>query len=488
MVENARDFFDEKSVCSGDAPKFTRLQRFAFFWLLVGKSFNRNRCPVRAASLAYTTLLALVPMLVVALSVSSSLFKGEAEPRINQLIDRFVDSLTPPATVGTNGDVSVDKQEELRDPNVQDSANPKYLAARKQVAGTIESFINNAGNAKLGALGTILFVFAAISMLSRVESTFNDIWGVAHGRNWFVRIVQYWAVLTLGPLLLVAAIGLASGPHLRSTQALLTGMPFLGSLLFQLLPVVVLCIAFSVFYVLMPATKVHFVSALAGGLVGGTLWHLNNALSVLYVSRVVTNSKIYGSLGMIPVFMIGLYFSWLILLFGAQVAYAHQNRAAYLQDRQSENINQRGREFIALRLMQCIGSRFVCGERPATVPEMADGLIVPSRLVQQIMQTLLAAGLVVEVSVQAHGREIAYSPARPIESITCHDILLALRAGKGQELATRDDSARAEVYGEFGKIIEAERKIASGITLLNMVERAGALAHSERKAVTDGTA
>jgi membrane protein len=186
--------------------------------------------------------------------------------------------------------------------------------------------------------------------------------------------------------------------------------------------------------------------------------------------------------------MIGLYFSWLILLFGAQVAYAHQNRAAYLQDRQSENINQRGREFIALRLMQCIGSRFVCGERPATVPEMADGLIVPSRLVQQIMQTLLAAGLVVEVSVQAHGREIAYSPARPIESITCHDILLALRAGKGQELATRDDSARAEVYGEFGKIIEAERKIASGITLLNMVERAGALAHSERKAVTDGTA
>jgi membrane protein len=278
MVENARDFFDEKSVCSGDAPKFTRLQRFAFFWLLVGKSFNRNRCPVRAASLAYTTLLALVPMLVVALSVSSSLFKGEAEPRINQLIDRFVDSLTPPATVGTNGDVSVDKQEELRDPNVQDSANPKYLAARKQVAGTIESFINNAGNAKLGALGTILFVFAAISMLSRVESTFNDIWGVAHGRNWFVRIVQYWAVLTLGPLLLVAAIGLASGPHLRSTQALLTGMPFLGSLLFQLLPVVVLCIAFSVFYVLMPATKVHFVSALAGGLVGGTLWHLNNAL------------------------------------------------------------------------------------------------------------------------------------------------------------------------------------------------------------------
>ena len=74
--------------------------------------------------------------------------------------------------------------------------------------------------------------------------------------------------------------------------------------------------------------------------------------------------------------MIGLYVSSLILLFGAQVAYAYQNRAAYLQEKLCENINQRGREFIALRLMQSIGLRFLRGERPATVPEMADGLLV----------------------------------------------------------------------------------------------------------------
>src|SRR5207244_10332494 len=111
-----------------------------------------------------------------------------------------------------------------------------------------------------------------------------------------------------------------------------------------------------------PNTRVRFSAALVGGIVGGTAWYVNNMFGFLYVSRVVSNSRIYGSLGLVPVFMAGLYFSWLILLFGAQVAYAFQNRALYLQEKQIENINQRGREFVALRLMTSVGLRFERGE------------------------------------------------------------------------------------------------------------------------------
>jgi len=139
--------------------------------------------------------------------------------------------------------------------------------------------------------------------------------------------------------------------------------------------------------------------------------------------------------------------------------------------------------------MQGIGQRFLRGERPATVPEMAETLIVPTRLVQKIMHTLLAAGLVVEVVVEAEGRETGYSPARPLGNINGHDILLALRAGQGQELATRDDPARMEIYGEFEKILEAERKAASCVTVLTMASRAEELLRLDgpaRKAVADG--
>jgi len=182
---------------------------------------------------------------------------------------------------------------------------------------------------------------------------------------------------------------------------------------------------------------------------------------------VVTNSKIYGSLGLVPVFMVGLYFSWLILLFGAQVAYAFQNRRAYLQDKLVENVNQRGREFIALRLMTCIGQRFQRVQPPVTLQEISLELDIPSRLAQQILQTLLAARLVTEVA----GAESAFAPARPLAAITAYHVLQAMRAGSGQELPLRDGPVRTEVYGEFARIEEAERQAASVVTLLALVNR-----------------
>jgi membrane protein len=412
--------------------------------------------------------------------------------------------MTPPTSKGTNAPATIP----AASPNtgnpdateagaatgtngVPDDAAGKSSAPvidRQELVRNINMYIQNIRSTTLGLTGGVVLIFIGISMLSRVECTFNDIWGVSQGRNWLARIVQYWAILTLGPLLLGVALGLASGPHFETTKHLLTShsFHFLGSLVFQVVPVMILCLALGLFYMLMPNTQVRWDAALVGGLVGGVLWHLNNYISVFYISRWVTNSRIYGSLAIIPVFMVGLYFAWLILLFGAQVAYAYQNRAAYLQEKLSENINQRGREFIALRLMQCIGQRFLRGGPPATLAEISDGLIVPSRLIQEIMEPLMASHLVLPIST----REAAYAPGRPLENITCHDILLALRSGQGQELATRDEPARAEVYGEFERIVEAERKAASCVTVLAMVNRTeaelAALSGAKPKAVTDG--
>lgn len=489
--------------------QLSRFRRFVHFWVLVGRSFNRNRCPVRASALAYATLLALIPMLAVAVSITSTFLKKEGEGQIDQLIVRLVASVTPPDVLQTNlfdedpdlrafqedavaaglevpsmgGGPSTEPGVTAPEPTASPSAigggtNQAALAtfaraeeavqARKEIARKINNFVQNTRSGALGVTGSILLIFAAISMLSRIETTFNDIWGVARGRNWFTQIVLYWGVISLAPLLVVVAVGLASGPHVESTRDFLTSMPIIGRLTFQLLPVVVLCLAFSLFYALIPNTHVDWRAALVGGLAGGLLFHLNNLVSVLYVSRVVSNFKIYGGLGLVPVFMIGLYFCWVILLFGAQVAYAFQNRATYFEEKQVENINQRGREFISLRLMTLVCQRFTCGEPAPSIPEIAKEIGVPSRLILQIMRTLGAARLVVETA----GTSTCYLPARPIETITCHDILLAMRATQGQELATRDEPTRAEVYGEFQRIQEAERQAAASVTMLALVNRA----------------
>jgi membrane protein len=344
------------------------------------------------------------------------------------------------------------------------------LQARDVVAKKIHEFIKNTRSGTLGLTGTIVLIFVGISMLSRVEETFNDIWGVTQGRSWSRRIVLYWSVITLAPMLLIVALGLASGPHFQTTRKVLEAMPFIGNLLFQLLPVVVLCLTFGLIYALMPNTRVEWRAAVVGGLTGGLLFHLNNVVSVLYVSRVVSNSMIYGGVGLVLVFMIGLYFSWLILLFGGQVAYAYQNRAIYLEEKQVENINQRGREFVAFRLITLVGQKFLRGESPPGVALLGKTLGIPTRLIRQIMQTLTAARLVVET----FGAETAYLPARPIEQITCYDVLQAMRASQGMEMATRDEPTRNEVLGEFQRIQEAEKKAASSVSLLDLVHRAEA--------------
>jgi membrane protein len=477
-------------VYTGGEAELSRLERFAHFCALVFRSFVRNRCLVRASALSYTTLLALIPLLAVAISVTSSLLKSEGEEKIYQVIDKLVAVVMPPATLNTNGaaisfnlspgrsslwmptnseaaETSLIAGSAGETNTLAEPADARVVGAQKEAARRIHEFVQNTRSLTLGTTGVILLILAAISLLTRIEETFNDIWGVTRGRNWLRQIELYCTTILLGPLLLVIAVGLTGGGRFQTVKHFIEQTPFIGGFLYHFLPFVFLWLVFTLVYLLVPNTRIRFSAALAGGVVGGSLWHLNNLFGSLYISRFVSNSRIYGSLGLVPVFMIGLYFSWAILLFGAQVAYAFQNRRAYLQDKLAENVNQRGREFIALRLMTCIGQRFQRCLPPVTVQEISTELGIPTRLAQQVLHTLLAAHLVTETA----GADPAYAPARPLDAMNAHHILQAMRAGGGQELPLRDEPARAEVYGEFARIEEAERQAAASVTMLDLVNR-----------------
>lgn len=469
----------------------TRFEKFVHFWVMVWQSFVRNRCPVRASALSFTTLLGLIPMLAVAMSVTTMFLKSEGQEQIQTFVERFVQQMIPspvveygppppptvasqdtnlPPTAPVEPGLATTTSDQPTNAIAAPIRDDRVDAAQKEAAKYIHNLIQNAYSGRIGVVGVVLLFWTAIVMLTRVEETFNDIWGVTHGRNWLSRVVLYWATITLGPLLLVGAVGLASGSYFQKTRALLTDVPFLEPVISQLLPVLVISTTFALFYKLMPNTKVNFGAALVGGALAGTAWHSFNVFSLYLGSRAVNASKLYGGLALIPLLMLGLYTVWVIVLFGAQVAYAFQNRESYLQERMAENVNQRGREFVALRLMTCIGQHFHQGQPPATVQLMARELGIPTKLVQQVLHTLLAARLVVEV----HGAEAGYAPARPLETINGHHILLAMRATQGQELVTRDEPVRTEVYGEFARIQAAEKEAASSVTMLALIHRAQA--------------
>lgn len=479
LEAEARIALDDSRMARQEEAKTSRLQRFLHFWATVYRSFVRNRCPMRASSLAYASLLAMVPMLAVVISVSAGLLKTQGEDAIMKFIDSLVERMTPAAVVSrsgpavsptTRGDssapVAPSNGTEMRAPVARSLLDPEeYAKRREELAMQIKEFIGNIRSGSLGVTGVVVLISMAISMLSRIEDTFNDIWGVARGRTWFARIVYYWAAMTLGPLLLAVTLGLTSGPYFESTKRFIAALGIGGAIAVKagiiVLPYVIWSLAFALFYQLMPNTKVRWNAAVVGGLVGGCLWQLNSEFSVLYVSRVVTNSKIYGSLGMIPVFMVGIYAAWVILLLGAQVAYAFQNRRAYLQEKHSESVNQRSREFVALRLMTAITGRFKRGDAPPTVTTLAETVGVPTRLASQLLTALVEARLLEEVG---HG-ETAYVPARPPNYITVHHVLQALRAGRGLDIATRPDDTRDLVRSEFERIAAAECSVADSITI-----------------------
>jgi len=473
----------------------TRFERFVHFWMLVWRSFVRNRCPVRASALSYTTLLAMIPMLAVALSVSSAFLKSKGEEQIEQFVQGLVDNLVPAAaalefngpesgeTTGTaittvSAEVEPAATNQLTEISATGTNAPAGVTTAKRerknlarvAAGYIHSFVARTYSGTLGVTGMFFLVLTAILTLTRVEETFNDIWGATRGRDWWARVANYFTAIALGPALLIAALGLASGSHFQKTRSLLAAVPYLEPLISTILPVAVICITFALFYKLVPNTKVDFSAALVGGTLAGGSWYFYNHLGFLLASRAVSASAIYGSLALIPLLMGGLYVVWLTVLFGAQVAYAFQNRASYLQEKLADNVNQRGREFVALRLMTCIGQRFHRGLPPVTIREISAELGIPGKLAQQVLHTLLAARLVIEVS----GPEPGYAPARPLETINTHHLLLAMRATQGQELVTRDEPVRAEVLGEFARIQDAEKAAASRVSLLALVHRAHA--------------
>jgi membrane protein len=189
-IKKIQEFLDEKAYLqSGE--KLPRWRRIAHFWIMVVKSFQRNRGPVRAAALAYTTVLSLIPVLAVVVSISTGFLQNDQGNTVRQLLDKLVDYAAPQL-------------------NLIPSDPESGAMNRQAVVEKIQGYIETVNSGTLGLTAGMALVFIAVMVLSTVEGTFNDIWGVTRGRTWSARVIQYWAAITLGPIFIVTAMALTS--------------------------------------------------------------------------------------------------------------------------------------------------------------------------------------------------------------------------------------------------------------------------------------
>lgn len=420
-LANARQFIEELPAEGVDPrPIVRKLRSAAQFIHLVVQGFIANRCPLRAAALCYTTLLALVPLLAVVFSVSKGFLQSSSADLAPKVLNAIVAKVAPQLEYLPAEGQSADATRKGR---VVVSTQ-----GQQQVVENIQTFLGNINAGKLGAVGMTLLMIVAVRLLMTIEQTFNDIWGVQKGRSIWRKVVYYWTSITLGPVVLLTALAVTGTAEFASVLGKLAVVPGSERMLLHLAPYIILWVGFALMYGLMPNTQVRFHAALIGGIVGGTLWQLNSVLNTLYFSRVVAYSKIYGSLGIIPVFLLGLYFSWLIVLLGAQVSFAAQNIRNYLQQRASQKIDQAGREVLACRVVLQACHYFLHSLTPPTAEEMAERLHAPLQALNQLVHRLIEGGVLIEV---ANG-ECRLQPARPPDSITVADVLHVVRTADGR--------------------------------------------------------
>jgi len=372
------------------APLRRRLIRAARLAYAVARDLADGQLTLRAMSLVYTTLLSLVPLLALSFSVLKAFGVH------NQVRPTLLAVLAP-----------------LGDKGVQ---------ITEQVIG----FIDNIRVGVLGAVGLGLLIYTVTALLQKIEVSFNYVWRVKRARPLAQRFSQYLSVLTIGPVLVFAAIGITAS-FMASTvvQALLAIEPF-GTLIGiagRLLPYLLVIAAFAFIYILMPNTRVRLRSAMAGALVAGVLWQTLGWGFATFVSASTHYTAIYAGFAIVVVSMIWLYLNWLIVLIGASLAYYYQYPGQLASRRREARLSARVTEKLTLLLVALIGLHYYRGESPWTTETLAARLAVPVSSVDTVLQLLLQNRILVETTDDPP----AYLPARALESLPVTALLDIVR-------------------------------------------------------------
>ena len=364
------------------------------------RGFFKDGAIHHASALAFDTVLALVPMLAIFFAT----LKGIGAYR------DFVDDTMRPWIYGTFGEAGND-QVGLREAFLQ-----------------ILEFGDRTELAPLGLLGLVLVLWLVALLLNTVETVLNQIWGVQRPRSLARKVADYAAILFVAPFGLFVVTALA-----RWEGSIEWLGPVAHDVIVQVVSILVASAFFAFVFVVMPHTRTRFRSAALGGVVAGVLWYLVLTLYALTQIGVARYNALYSSFAAIPLFLVWVFVSWLVVLFGAEVAAAHHNQTGFRWRVHHHDASPSLRCFLALRLVTLILRVYVTGDRPFTLRALAARAGVPEQLAKDVLDTFVARGYLAEAVV--NGRP-GYVPARDLFNVRVSEIV-------GVVMSAPDDGAFA---------------------------------------------
>ena len=388
---------------------------------------------LRAMSLVYTTLLALVPLL----AISFSILKGFG---VHNQIEPFLLNVLEPL-----GERS------------------------EEIAGQIVAFVDNIQVGVLGVVGLVFLFYTAVSLMRKIELAFNETWEVTQERRLAERFRDYFSVILLGPMLIFLSLGITALVMSTTMAEWLLEVDTLGRVVefvSRLTPILILVFAFTFINMFVPNTRVRFPSALVGGAVSALLWHGMGLLFAAFVASATRYTAIYSGFATPILFMIWLYLGWLILLIGGTIAFYHQHPDYLPGRRQSVHLSFIEKEHLALHLLRLIGARFYAGQSPPDLTQLARSLRVPTDVVAGLLGSLERARLV----VLAGEAPLGYLPACPWELASVHQALEAIRRSGREHPGSRvTPSSDDEVQAVLDELERLSREAFASTSLKRFV-------------------
>lgn len=432
-------------------------QRGARIAFLAVRDFFRDRCMLRSSALTYVTVLSLVPLLAFAFALAKGL--GAYHKLRVDTIEPFLENLW-----GKPGEA------------------PEGIEQIRQTVNGVLDFVQTTDFGTLGTFGLIVLLYTIVRLLGSIEQTFNQIWGVQRARSFVRKLTDYLAMVVITPIFLLTATaaateasGLAQSQITAVSNWMQQHLGFAGLVqtLFVGLSLATMWVALTFVYLTLPNTKVRWRSALFGGFVAGTAWHVLQVLHVKFQVGIANYNAIYAGFAAMPLFLVWLYFSWAIVLFGAELAWAHQTEPNFRPALRGRDGEPAFRELVALRAMARVARAFLRGEPAPSSQAIAEEFGLAHGTVEGLLRALEARQLV--VALEGEGAS-AFLPARDPGLISVKAICDALRGDSGRDELPPKDAADRVVDRVLAKLDQELAGSAHNKTLRELV------AESEREA------
>ncbi len=401
--------------------------------MLAVRTYIQHDCSKTATTLTYYSLLNIVPLLAVVFAIAKGF--GLQKVVVNQI-------LAMAKTGNWQADVT------------------------NQLISFSKTLLSQAKGGLIAGVGIILLLWTVISILGKIEDSFNTIWEVKRPRTLVRKCTDYLSIMVFAPILfaLSSSVTIVAASQIEVIVHNIKLLGPLSPLIFlflDLMPYVTMWCVLTVIYLIMPNTKISIRSGILAAVVAGTVFQLVQWVYIKFQIGVTSQSAIYGSFAALPLFLGWLQISWMIVLFGAEIAHASEHHETYGYHPDYSRIGSASKRLLVLRIFHLLVKKFAAGEKPLTAKEITHQLEIPLSLVKEILYNLIEVGIVVEIT-KGIRREASFQPGRAIEDITIKKVLDAYEKGEELKPVPIQEGSEAEQISHYLKLISETVETSPG--------------------------